>query len=70
MNRRDQHLIATEILDSLRETIMANIDRVPNEWDGIELRQWIADTALDRYAHKMDRTRAKAYHNTRIVENL
>lgn len=70
MTKQDQHLIVTEILDSLRETLMANIDRVPANWDGFELRAWVADMAAERYAYALRGKRLKNYTNARITENL
>jgi hypothetical protein len=44
--------------------------QVPAEWDGVELRRWAADRFEEAAYIKMDRKRLRAYHNTRIVNNL
>lgn len=69
MEQFEQRQIANEILDGLRNSVREALDngKVPEEWDGIEIRQWIADLAQEKYAYNMDRKRARAYRNVRGV---
>ena len=58
--------------------IVANIDKIPEHWDGIELRRYIADKfeestmVLQRGTVRSNgySKRLKAYHNDVIVNNL
>lgn len=70
MTKGDQIMIVTEILDGLRETVLAKVERVPASWDGYELRLWVSDLVRELYMFKLDRQRTRKYNNTRLVENL
>lgn len=72
MTRKDQRRIARELLKSITAELMAKLPKIPEEWDGIEIRQWIADTfarerTLDRGRNKH---RSRAYHNAVLTNNL
>ena len=43
--------------------------KIPEDWNGIELRQLLADKFAESTA-TMDRKRKSQYHNTVIVNNL
>lgn len=59
------------ILDTMRESLLKKVDKMPEEWDGFELRRLIADYAEEQIAFaKMDKSRRRAYNNTRIVRNI
>ena len=68
MNRKEQKEFVVSLLANIEISIMNKIDDevIPANWDGIELRQYIAD----RTYRKMDKKRAKEYRNTVLVENL
>lgn len=71
MNREEKKKFVRDLLDSHQEDILAQIDsgNIPEEWDGIELRELIAEKAdLDRCS--VSRSRRRAYKNTVIVNNL
>jgi hypothetical protein len=70
MEPHDQRRIVREMLDSLDTTLHNGLKSVPVEWDGIELRQWMADTAQRLYAVRMEPKRRRAYNNAVIVNNL
>lgn len=65
MNQKDQIKIARDITTGLLErfTTLVKTDRIPEDWDGIEIRQFITDACVHGVAVKMDRKRAKAFRN-------
>lgn len=69
MKREDQTRFARELLASIGETIERALTQMPESWDGIEIRQLIADIA-DESAVKMDRERRSRYLGELIKINL
>ena len=59
--------LAQTIAGSMIEDIESG--RVPDRWDGRQLKQLFADRA-DRLTYKMDRKERMEYNNTVLVENL
>lgn len=59
------------ILDG-ETAILSKVDRMPEEWDGIELRKYITDTFADCIVGKRDKRlkRNRDYENTVLVNNL
>ncbi len=45
MTKQEQHQFAEELIGSVRAGVLRHIDsdNVPEDWDGHELRQWLAD---------------------------
>ena len=71
MNKQEKREFIDSILDMTRGWMIARLDVYPENWDGLELRQLIADFAQEQIAYvKMDRKRKKEYENTRIVNNI
>lgn len=73
MDRAKQTEIVTELLTRLRCDICARIAKgdIPEEWDGIELRSYVADKAAEFIIKgTMDRRRLREYRNTVLVRNL
>ncbi len=54
---------------SVLSQILGSLGRVPDEWDGHELRQWLADK-FSNEASDMPRPRMRDYENAAIVHNL
>lgn len=67
MTRDDQKELLQDLAGSIVAEMCAKIDagKVPEEWDGIELRQWFIDQARvgasDYLQRKENRRRAKEY---------
>lgn len=72
MTKTDQHRIVTELINSVSENLFAKIASVPEEWDGIELRQWVADTFNDESTQPrlLNGKRLKDYRNTIATTTL
>lgn len=71
MDKENQTRIVNEMCDGLKSHLLERMDKVPEEWDGFELRQWIVDYAQANISYaKMQRARMKDYRNTLLVNNL
>jgi|WetSurMetagenome_2_1015567.scaffolds.fasta_scaffold59843_2 hypothetical protein len=74
MTNDEKTKFITDILEATKESLLARVNRMPDEWDGRELRQLIADDVsqninnptLKQYSSK----RYKEYRNTCIVDNI
>ena len=73
MNRADKERIIRGLIASVKKTVLENVARMPAEWDGFELRQYVADKFKESSPFSYDatlRTRAKNYRNEVLVRNL
>lgn len=70
MTKEQQHEFITGLVDAVKSEIMSKVDKMPEAWDGIELRQFLADKFADAAYVKMPASRRKAYRNTILVDNL
>jgi hypothetical protein len=70
MNKQEQKQFINDMLVTLEESIIKNIDRIPEEWDGRELRQYLVDKAEELNYMPMDRQRKKDYANDIMIYNL
>jgi hypothetical protein len=73
MDKYTQHALAKQLLDALAAEVLGHIEqgRMPDAWDGIELRQYIADKAAQMLPFRpMDKGRARAYRNEILVRNI
>lgn len=71
MNKKEKEKFISELIDTVKEEMINVVGEMPVEWDGIELRQYIADKFADCVIKGiMSRRRKLAYNNTMIVDNL
>ena len=70
MNKRDQRRIVNEMCKSQRKKLLELLPNVPENWDGLELRNWFADIAEEGYRFDMGRKRTRDYRNARYTTNL
>jgi hypothetical protein len=72
MNRSDKKQLILSVCDSLREDLVKKIEYLPDEWDGHEIRKWIADYYTTNYVigSSLIGRRLKDYKNDIIVKNL
>ena len=73
MNKREKTKFVRDLMGSIQKTIIKNIDRMPDEWDGSELRQYIADKTADLAGSLLMRQKGSAfkdYKNEVITRNL
>ena len=72
MTKKEQRAFVRDLIASVQRGMLEDIRRVPESWDGRELRQWIADrfeqnTMMDPVIY---RQRLKEYRNTVLVKDL
>ena len=71
MEKSQQKEIATDLINGLRGNVNAKIHGIPDDWDGVEIRQWITDLAAESITYSnMPRARKAEYNNTRLIKNL
>jgi len=68
MNTQDKKIFIDELTNAVKVSILHRIDAdaIPDEWDGIELRQYIADQ-FNAATVKMSRDRKRDYNNTILI---
>jgi hypothetical protein len=73
MKPEEQAEFVNELCKTIAHKIIAEIDKgkIPEYWDGIELRQLIADEAnyMTRYLND-NKKRLREYRNTVLVNDL
>ncbi len=67
MTITEQKTIANELINRVRDDILRNMGDVPSSWNGIELRQYIADRFAREAFPKMTGARMRNYRNTIAV---
>lgn len=76
MTAEEQIEFVRQLTDVIAGRCIGNIQagQVPAEWDGHELRRWVADIAdecvIGRNMRDGRTRRMRAYHNTRYVNNI
>lgn len=71
MNLREKIVFINTLISNVKRDIMSKVEDMPEEWDGHELRRYIADKFDDANLWKrMSMQRRRAYNNTVIVKNL
>ena len=72
MNKREQAKLARELCSNLKADMLKAVARIPDAWDGIELRELMADLARNYSAFQRLNTpdfkkRLRDYRNTRAT---
>lgn len=62
MDKREQREFLESFLASMQNHLVSMVANMPDDWNGIELRQYCADEFAHE-VHKMDRRRMRAYRN-------
>lgn len=72
MTEPEKKVFIQELMDSVRQEIYSKLYRTPEEWNGHELRQLVADKFNDATTLDKDERdkRYKDYLNTVITQNL
>ncbi len=64
-----QFLLST--VEQVKATLLADIEKIPDEWDGDELRQLIVDRVAERVGtKKLKGPRLTSYRSTRSSKGL
>ena len=71
MTKTEKVVFINEIMETLRGSLIQKVELMPEEWDGHELRQLIADIVNEEvvFVH-MNKGRLREYKNTRITKNI
>lgn len=71
MNNKEQIKFVKELIKNVSHEIYSKADKFPEDWEGIELRQYISDcfraAVFDRV---LKGKRFKSYQNEVIIRNL
>jgi hypothetical protein len=71
MKSTEQEAFVREVIDGFRDKINELLPKIPPEWDGHELRQWLSEVLREEYVTlKLDGKRLKAYRADRLVRNI
>lgn len=82
LTRAQKRTLIRQLVKSVLADLVADVPRMPSEWDGIELRELIADrfagqTALSSKSYwgdvrwrNADRKRLREYRNEKLTRNL
>ena len=70
MDKANQERIINELCNSLRKGLLDKLPSIPEEWDGIDLRNWMVDYVATNYTYKIPLWRKRRLNNDIIVKNL
>ena len=71
MNKQEKTQFILDITDNLRDALLERVEKIPEQWDGIELRQLLVDVARSQFnCRQMSPARKRSYNNTVLVKNL
>ena len=69
MSKKEQRQFVKELNASVMATMRERFARIPKEWTGIELRQYMADMFADS-TYTMGRANKRKYNNDVLIHNL
>jgi hypothetical protein len=71
MTRKEQRQFIEELTDRMKVDILHRVHKIPENWDGVELRWWIAEIYGQGVISSAGlRGRKKDYNNDVLVNNL
>lgn len=70
MTKTEKKKFIKSLCDSIRDDLVKKVERMPDEWDGHELRELIADLADRERTSSMTGKRKRDYRNEVLVRNL
>lgn len=71
MNREEKIQFINDIMNNSKESILKKVDKMPDNWDGRQLRQYILDYAECNITWiKMTSAEKRKYNNDVIVNGL
>lgn len=71
MNAKDKKTFLKNLCNSVRDELIGKVNKMPEDWDGIELRQLLAEKFhRETHSRLLTGKRKRDYNNTIIVENL
>lgn len=72
LTKQEKEKFIKNLIGHVQASLLKKIDKVPEEWDGLELRLWIADTFEWERTGSMviDKRRLKNYENEVLTKIL
>jgi hypothetical protein len=73
MTKREKIKFVRDLMGSIQKLVISKVDAMPEEWDGHQLRQYIADKTAEQAQSlylRNDRKALKSYKNEVLVRNL
>jgi hypothetical protein len=67
LNRKN---LVNELVKQIAEEVIASIPKMPENWDGVEIRQFICDKAKAVLNPRMTNARKSQYKNNLVVRKL
>ena len=56
--------------DVFKKKLLAKASKIPPNWDGAEIKQWVMDCAKDAWVSKMDKIRMGRYQIAKQLYGL
>ncbi len=69
MNKKEKIEFIESIMDTVKENLLKNIDKYPENWDGKQLRQYISDYVDENVAWVTMTSKEKREYNNDILIN-
>jgi len=71
MTAKEKQSFIQELMAAMEKRMLKCVERMPEDWDGVELRQFIADTANHNTMPQLLKgKRKREYENAKMINNL
>ena len=70
LSRQAKRIFLRELIDNVKREILDAVEKMPEEWDGHELRAFVAYRFKQADFVRMPRSRKHAFNNEILVRNL
>lgn len=71
MTLQEKESFIRELMAAMEKRMLKCVERMPEDWDGVELRQFIADTARHNAMPQLLKgKRKREYENAKMINNL
>lgn len=70
MDAKEKKQLIKDLCNNVRDQVLAQVQDMPEFWDGHELRQLLADRFTDAVLVKMPPSRRRKFNNEKLIRNL
>ena len=71
MNQQEKTQFILDITENLRNSLLEQVHKMPEDWDGIEIRQYLSDMVASKFNYRpMDRPTKRSYNSDVLANNL
>ena len=71
MTKQEKKEFIEQMTENVKNNLIKKLDKIPDKWDGHELRQLFADYVKEEVAYmEMSEERKKDYENERLIKNI